>query len=98
MVVHIANMMVANRRVSPGVQSVPDDLNSREALLDWKFTYQLLFYEPFFKNQLNKLEPIMMQTIKHENIIPKGTSSLLGMSRTGVHKNTKIYMQLSMIL
>ena len=43
-------------------------------------------FHPIFKNQLNKLEPIIMQTIKHEKIIPRGTSLFLGMRRTGVPK------------
>jgi hypothetical protein len=44
-----------------------------------------------------KLEPIIMQTMKHEKIMPNGTS-LSGTSITGVQRNTKMYMQLSMML
>merc|ERR1712029_936414 len=38
-----------------------------------------------------------MQTIKQENIMPKGPW-LVGTSKTGVQRKTKIYMQLSMML
>ena len=44
------------------------------------------------------LDPIIMQSIKHENIIPNGGETVAPDDKTGVHKNTKIYMQDSMIL
>lgn len=47
---------------------------------------------------LKKLEPIMMQTMKQEKTMPKGTSPALGTRRTGVQRNTKMYMQLSTML
>ena len=46
----------------------------------------------------NVLDPIMMQSIKHEKIIPNGGEIVAPDDKTGVHKNTKIYMQDSMIL
>ena len=46
----------------------------------------------------NVLDPIMIQSIKHEKIIPNGGETVAPDDKTGVHKNTKIYMQDSMIL
>ena len=54
---------------------------------------------PFDMNKENVLEPIMIHNMKHENIIPKGGDVVAdGEVRTGVHKNTKIYIQDSIIL
>jgi len=54
---------------------------------------------PFDMNKENVLEPIMIHNMKHEKIIPKGGDVVAdGEVRTGVHKNTKIYIQDSMIL
>ena len=39
----------------------------------------------------NSAEPTMMQTMKQENTIPRGTGEPV--SRTGVQRNTKMYMQ-----
>ena len=50
-------------------------------------------------NKENVLEPIMIHNMKHEKIIPKGGDVVAdGEVRTGVHKNTKIYIQDSIIL
>ena len=47
----------------------------------------------------NVLEPIMIHNMKHENIIPNGGDVVAdGEVRTGVHKNTKMYMQDSIML
>ena len=56
------------------------------------------FQLPFVWNQLKMLDPIMIQTMKQENIIPSGTSLFFGIKSTGVHKKTKMYIQLSMML
>ena len=38
----------------------------------------------------NRADPTMMQTMKQEKTMPRG---VVPVSRTGVHRNTKIYMQ-----
>ena len=56
-------------------------------------------YTPFDINKENVLDPIMMHNMKHENIIPNGGEEVaVGEVRTGVHKNTKMYIQDSMML
>ena len=37
-----------------------------------------------------RAEPTMMETMKHENTIPRGVEPV---SRTGVQRKTKMYMQ-----
>ena len=50
-------------------------------------------------NMENVLEPIMIHNMKHENIIPNGGDVVAdGEVRTGVHKNTNMYIQDSMML
>ena len=50
-------------------------------------------------NQEKVLDPIMIHNIKHENIIPNGGDVVAaGDVRTGVHKNTKMYIQDSIML
>ena len=50
-------------------------------------------------NRENVLDPIIMHNIKHENIIPNGGEEVeVGEVNTGVHKNTNMYMQDSIIL
>ena len=47
------------------------------------------------------LDPIIMHSMKHENIIPNGgdiSEAEDGGVKTGVHKNTNIYMQDSIML
>ena len=46
--------------------------------------------KPRCERMENRAEPTMMQTMKQEKTIPKG---VLPVSRTGVHRNTKMYMQ-----
>ena len=46
--------------------------------------------KPRFERMENRAEPTMMQTMKQEKTIPRG---VLPVSRTGVHRNTKTYMQ-----
>ena len=54
---------------------------------------------PFDINIENVLEPIMIHNMKHENIIPNGGDVVAdGEVRTGVHKNTKMYIQDSIML
>jgi len=55
--------------------------------------------DPFDINKENVLDPIMMHNIKHENIIPNGGEEVaVGEVSTGVHKNSKMYIQDSMML
>ena len=50
-------------------------------------------------NQEKVLDPIMIHNIKHENIIPNGGDVVaVGDVRTGVHKNTNMYIQDSIML
>ena len=46
--------------------------------------------KPWLERMVKRDEPTMMQTMKQEKTIPKG---VVPVSRTGVHRNTKIYMQ-----
>ena len=58
-----------------------------------------IFHLPFDMNKENVLEPIMMHNMKHEKIIPKGGDVVAdGEVRTGVHRNTKMYIQDSIML
>ena len=50
-------------------------------------------------NQEKVLDPIMIHNIKQENIIPNGGDVVaVGDVRTGVHKNTNMYIQDSIML
>lgn len=59
----------------------------------------ILSYLPFVIAMENVLDPIIMQSMKHEKIIPNGGAfSEDGGVKTGVHKNTNIYIDDSIIL
>jgi len=45
-------------------------------------------------SRLVRAEPAMQAVMKHENTIPWGSFSPLGL-RAGVHRNTKVYMEAS---
>ena len=50
-------------------------------------------------NREKVLDPIIMHNMKHENIIPNGGEDVdVGEVNTGVHKNTNMYMQDSIML
>ena len=46
--------------------------------------------KPRFERMEKMAEPTIMQTMKQEKTIPRGVEPV---SRTGVHRNTKMYMQ-----
>ena len=45
---------------------------------------------PLLFRMEKRLEPTMMQTMKQEKTMPRGVEPV---SRTGVHRNTKMYIQ-----
>ena len=61
--------------------------------------FNILMKIPLAINNENVLDPIMMHNMKHEKIIPNGGEDVEDVEvKTGVHKNTKMYIQDSMIL
>merc|ERR1711971_1280368 len=47
--------------------------------------------QPLWLRMEKRAEPTMMQTMKQEKTMPRGTGEPV--SRTGVQRNTKMYMQ-----